>query len=63
MADARARALEALKAVYTQPKPEQEDERGVGGDESVSEALSKEIFSQYVCRYDLPCDTVPSFTC
>lgn len=50
MADVRARALEALKAVYTQPKPEQEDERGVGGDETVSEALSKEIFSQYVCR-------------
>ncbi len=44
-----ASALEALKAVY-KPKPENEDESGVGGDESVSEALSKEVFSTYVCR-------------
>ncbi|KAK9915021.1 hypothetical protein WJX75_003704 [Coccomyxa subellipsoidea] len=44
-----ATALEALKAVY-KPKPENEDESGVGGDESVSEALSKEVFSTYVCR-------------
>lgn len=50
MTDVRAKALEALKAVYAQPKPQQEEERGVGGDETVSEALSKEIFSQYVCR-------------
>ena len=50
MADARTSALEALKAVYKQANPQQEDERGVGGDETVSEALSKEIFSQYVCR-------------
>jgi len=56
MADARARALEALKAVYNQPKPQQEDERGVGGDETVSEALSKEIFSSYVCR----CGGIPN---
>ena len=58
MADVRARAFEALKAVYNQPKPEQEDERGVGGDETVSEALSKEIFSQYVCRCDSAHDVV-----
>lgn len=44
-----ASALEALKAVY-KAKPENEDESGVGGDESVSEALSKEVFSNYVCR-------------
>lgn len=50
LADARAKALEALKTVYNQARPQQEDERGVGGDETVSEALSKEIFSQYVCR-------------
>jgi hypothetical protein len=44
-----ASALEALKEVLKQPA-QNEDERGVGGDESVSEALSKEIFAQYVCR-------------
>jgi hypothetical protein len=48
-AEHMATALEALKAVY-KPKPENEDESGVGGDESVSEALSKEVFSTYVCR-------------
>lgn len=43
-------ALEALKAVF-KPEPQNEDESGVGGDESVSEALSKEVFSTYVCRH------------
>ena len=31
--------------------PENEDERDVGGEESVSEALSKQIFAPYQCRY------------
>ena len=33
------------------PAPPNEDERGVGGDETFSEALSRDIFSTYVCRY------------
>lgn len=44
-----ASALEALKAVY-KPRTDKEDESGVGGDESVSEALSKDIFTVYQCR-------------
>lgn len=54
-----ASALEALKAVY-KAKPENEDESGVCGDESVSEALSKEVFSNYVCRR-APTFTPPAF--
>ena len=51
-------ALQALKEVLKQPA-QNEDERGVGGDESVSEALSKEVFAEYECR-SLPCPCKPS---
>lgn len=45
-----ASQLEALKEGLRLPRPENEDERGVGGDESVSEALSKLVFATYQCR-------------
>ena len=32
------------------PLPETEDEKDVGGDESVSEALSTQVFAPYQCR-------------
>ncbi|KAK9814268.1 hypothetical protein WJX72_003136 [[Myrmecia] bisecta] len=44
-----AAALESLKSLYKSQETS-EDDRGVGGDESVSEALSKEVFSTYQCR-------------
>jgi len=51
--DAAARGEQLRQAVKQALKPRadvDEDERGVGGDESVSEALSKEVFSTYTCR-------------
>lgn len=47
---ATAGALENLKDKQAQTLKEQEDTSGVGGDETVSEALSKMVFSSYVCR-------------
>ena len=43
----KARALETLKKTLAGPETSADDERGVGGDESVSEALSKAVFSSY----------------
>ena len=45
---AKAGALETLKKTLASPGSNPDDERGVGGDESVPEALSKNIFSNYV---------------
>lgn len=42
----KARALDKLKKTFENQEGA-DDERGVGGDESVSEALSKNIFSSY----------------
>lgn len=39
--------LDALKKTLGGSEPNADDERGVGGDETVSEALSKNIFSVY----------------
>ena len=43
----KTRALETLKKTLGAQEGAADDERGVGGDESVSEALSKDIFSNY----------------
>ena len=41
---------DALKRVDAQSESANEDNRGVGGDESVSELLSRDIFSDYRSR-------------
>lgn len=43
----KAAALETLKKTLAAPQSNPDDERGVGGDESVSEAVSKNIFASY----------------
>ncbi len=40
---------EALQNLKAKAPHEADDVTGVGGDESVSEALSKNVFSSYVC--------------
>ena len=51
-ADSRGKAIkDAIRKLRRADAPAVDDEeRGVGGDESVSEALSKQVFSAYVCR-------------
>ena len=51
-AKGRPSALEALKAALKSDAGDGEDERAVGGDESFSEALSKEVFTNYKCQAD-----------
>lgn len=46
MSQAKQAALQNLKA---KAPHEADDVTGVGGDESVSEALSKHVFSSYIC--------------
>ena len=41
---------DALKKVDAKSESANEDNRGVGGDESVSELLSRDIFSEYRSR-------------
>ena len=41
---------DALKKVDAKSETANEDNRGVGGDESVSELLSRDIFSEYRSR-------------
>ncbi len=41
---------DALKKVDAKSETAYEDNRGVGGDESVSELLSRDIFSEYRSR-------------
>ncbi|KAK9798140.1 hypothetical protein WJX73_007295 [Symbiochloris irregularis] len=43
----KSTALETLKKTLAVPQSNPEDERGVGGDESVSEAVSKNVFASY----------------
>ena len=40
---------EALQTLKAKVPHEADDVTGVGGDESISEALSKNVFSSYVC--------------
>ena len=42
-------SYEALQNLKAKAPHEADDVTGVGGDESVSEALSKNVFSSYVC--------------
>ena len=46
MSQAKPAALQNLKA---KAPHEADDVTGVGGDETVSEALSKNVFSSYIC--------------